>query len=110
MTKITIKKTETGDYAGFTCEGHAGYADKGEDIICAAISILTINLENSLALLVKEPMEIVQDEESGLISVIFSQTPGEKSRLLIESYILGISEIFNKYGKKYVQLEFEEVI
>ena len=109
MTKITIKKTGTGDYAGFTCEGHAGYADKGQDIICAAISILTINTINSLDLLVKEPMNTVHDEESGMISVSFDKIPGEKSRLLMESYILGISEIFNKYGKKYVQLEFEEV-
>jgi len=109
MTKITIKKTETGDYAGFVCEGHAGYADKGEDIICAAISILTINTENSLDLLAKEPLEITQDEENGVISVMFMQTPNEQSRLLMESYILGISEIFNKYGKRHVQLEFEEV-
>ncbi|MCL2718443.1 MAG: ribosomal-processing cysteine protease Prp [Lachnospiraceae bacterium] len=109
MTKITIKKTKNGDYAGFTCEGHAGFADKGEDIICAAISILTINLENSLALLVKEPMEVVENEENGLISVDFTKSPSEKSKLLMESYILGISEIFNKYGKRYVQLEFEEV-
>ena len=109
MTKITIKKTVNGDYAGFTCEGHAGYAEKGQDIICAAVSILTINLENSLDMLVKEPMEVKHDEENGMISVNFTQTPGEKSRLLMESYILGISEIFNKYGKRYVQLEFEEV-
>ena len=109
MTKITIKKTGTGDYAGFTCEGHAGYANEGEDIICAAISILTINLENSLDLLVKEPMEVKHDEESGFISVMFTQNNSDKTRLLMESYILGISEIFNKYGKRYVQLDFEEV-
>jgi len=109
MTKITIKKTEAGDYAGFVCEGHAGYADKGEDIICAAISILTINTESSLELLAKEPIEVTQDEENGVISVLFTQTPNEKSCLLMESYILGISEIFHKYGKKYIQLEFEEV-
>ena len=26
------------DAAGFTVEGHAGYADAGEDIVCAAVS------------------------------------------------------------------------
>ena len=109
MTKITIKKTDAGDYAGFTCEGHAGYAEKGEDIICAAISILTINTVNSLDLLAKEPMETSESEEQGFISATFSQTPGEKGRLLMESYILGISEIFNKYGKRYVCLEFKEI-
>ena len=109
MTRITIKKTDAGDYAGFTCEGHAGYAEKGEDIICAAISILTTNTVNSLDLLVKEPMEVIENEEQGLISAMFAQIPSDKSRLLMESYILGISEIFNKYGKRYVHLDFEEI-
>lgn len=26
---------------GFRCEGHSGYAEEGEDIVCAAISSLT---------------------------------------------------------------------
>lgn len=109
MIRITVKKTDEGDYAGFTCEGHAGYGIKGQDIICAAISILTINTVNSLSILAKEPMEVKEDEENGVITVIFSQTPGVESRLLMESYILGISEVFNKFGKKYVQLEFNEI-
>jgi uncharacterized protein YsxB (DUF464 family) len=109
MTTITIKKTENGDFAGFTCEGHADYADKGEDIVCAAVSILTINTQNSLELLAKESMEVIEDEEKGLISVTFSQALSEQGRLLMESYVLGVSGIFNTYGKKHIQLEFEEV-
>ena len=29
-------------------EGHAGYADEGEDIICAAVSALALNFFNSV--------------------------------------------------------------
>ena len=43
MIQITFHKTRTGDYQGFTCSGHAGYAAYGEDIVCAAVSALVIN-------------------------------------------------------------------
>lgn len=39
MTHITITKV-TNIY-GIKCEGHAGYADAGSDIVCAGISALT---------------------------------------------------------------------
>ena len=47
MTKVTIFKQQ-GLYKGFEVSGHSGYADAGEDIVCAAISALTINCINLL--------------------------------------------------------------
>jgi uncharacterized protein YsxB (DUF464 family) len=109
MTRIVIKKTKSGDFAGFTCEGHAGSGDKGKDIVCAAVSVLTINTVNSLDILAKEAMEVKRDEESGLISVVFKGRPSEQSRLLMDSFVLGISEVFKSYGKRHIKLEFLEV-
>jgi uncharacterized protein YsxB (DUF464 family) len=109
MTKITIKKTGCGDFAGFTCEGHAGYRDKGQDVVCAALSVLAINTVNSLEVLVKEPMKVEKDEEKGLISVAFPKKPSPEGVLLLESFVLGVSEILRTYGKKHVQMECEEV-
>ncbi len=51
MTKITIFRNHDGEYLGFDCLGHAGYADEGEDIVCAGISALVINTINSIGLL-----------------------------------------------------------
>ena len=31
-----------------TVSGHAGYAEKGHDIVCAAVLILIYNLQNSI--------------------------------------------------------------
>ena len=47
MIKILIHKTEEGIVA-FSCKGHAYYADEGYDIVCAAVSILTVNTSNSV--------------------------------------------------------------
>jgi len=109
MTKIIIKKAKDGEMAGFVCEGHAAFGQRGADIVCAALSVLTINTVNSLDILLKEPMEVMTDDEAGIISLKFLQKPSGQARLLMESYCLGISEVFNHYGKKYVQLEFEDV-
>ena len=43
MTKVTILQNSKNECVGFDVYGHAGYADAGEDIVCAAISILVIN-------------------------------------------------------------------
>ena len=39
---------EKGHYKSFHIQGHAGYADAGEDIVCAAVSALVINTINSI--------------------------------------------------------------
>ena len=49
MTHITIyKSSATNRTVGFKSAGHAGYAEEGSDIICSAISVLTINTINSI--------------------------------------------------------------
>lgn len=44
MIKIVIRKTEGS--AQFILSGHAGYADPGQDIVCAGVSMLTNTLAN----------------------------------------------------------------
>ena len=39
MTKITIFRNQDQAFLGFDCLGHAGYAEEGEDIVCARISL-----------------------------------------------------------------------
>ena len=40
MINITLKRKKSGELYSCRVEGHAGYASKGEDIVCAAVSIL----------------------------------------------------------------------
>ena len=110
MTKITCYRTAAGDYAGFTCDGHAGYAEAGEDIVCAAVSVLVINTINSLEEIAGEPMQVETDEEAGLIRCNFTCRPlREASGVLMDSLVLGLTHIEKEYGKKYCELRFEEV-
>ena len=71
MTKITIFRNQDQAFLGFDCLGHAGYAEEGEDIVCAGISALVINTINSLGVYTKEKFSTDSDEETGMITLRF---------------------------------------
>ena len=110
MTKITFHRTATGEYKGFTCDGHAGFADYGEDIVCAAISVLVINTINSLEQITREQVLVKKDEDAGIIGCRFINQPlKETSKAFMDSLVLGLGQIEKQYGKNYCKLTFEEV-
>lgn len=40
MTSVLIERSKTGVLVGCTAEGHAGYAERGSDIVCSAVTVL----------------------------------------------------------------------
>jgi uncharacterized protein YsxB (DUF464 family) len=109
MTTVIIKKTVDGIYKGFTCMGHSGFERRGKDIVCASISVLVINTINSMEELAGEDMDITTNEETGFINCPFKNPLSDKGELLMDSMILGLSQIAEQCGDKYLILKFEEV-
>lgn len=109
MTKITIYKNSKGIYKGLKSNGHAGYADYGQDIVCAAVSALIINLINSIEKLTEDNIEVVSDEKKGLIAIKFKNDITDKSKLLMDSLTLGLQGIENTYSSEYIRVIFKEV-
>ena len=106
MTTITITKSSTDSYKRIECSGHAGFADSGEDIVCAAISVLTINLINSIDCFTEDKFTCNQNEDDGYISISFENEPSKEADLLLRSFELGIDSIFREYGKKFLNIKF----
>ena len=48
MIHVTIYENQKHEYTAFNCIGHAQYGEPGEDIVCAAVSVLVINTINSI--------------------------------------------------------------
>lgn len=48
MIQITIYKKPDNQYKGFQVIGHADSVEEGADLVCCSVSVLTINLVNSL--------------------------------------------------------------
>lgn len=90
--------------------GHAEYAKKGKpDVLCAAISALTIGTINSLEELAGEKLRITQNEETGFLRCDFDSTLQEKSSFLMDAMVFSLVNISREYGDKYLQVKFEEV-
>ena len=105
MTKVTFIK-RNGIYIGFDAEGHAGFDNKGKDIVCAAISVLTINTVNSLEEINHE--DVSADVKDGNLVVRLKSNKESSSQTLIESLILGLKSIQEEYGNKYVKVVYKE--
>nr|WP_297764393.1 ribosomal-processing cysteine protease Prp [uncultured Butyrivibrio sp.] len=106
MTTITITKKSDDTFKCIECNGHAGYAEYGEDIVCAAVSVLTINLVNSIDSLTEDKIIVDQDEDQGLIRIRFENEPSHDADLLLKSFELGVDSIFRQYGKKFLNIKF----
>lgn len=77
--------------------GHADSVEEGADLVCCSVSVLTINLVNSLDALTEDSFDLVQDPETGLIEVKFEGKISEQTALLMSSYELGIQSIAEEY-------------
>ena len=99
MTHLKFYRDNNDKLTGFECKGHAGYAEAGEDIVCAAISILTINFVNSVELLTDSFPEVVEDADKGYLKVTIKEYDKADVQLLFNSLSLGLDNIREEYPK-----------
>ncbi len=100
MLKVTINYKGQ-NIVGFTVEGHAEYAPKGEDICCAGVSSITqtalIGLINHLQL---KPEYTV---ESGNMEVLLAQnlspTDNEKAQIILTTMLAGLESMKSSYSE-----------
>ncbi|XIF20305.1 MAG: ribosomal-processing cysteine protease Prp [Acetilactobacillus jinshanensis] len=93
---------------GFKLIGHANSANYGHDIVCAAVSVLSITTVNNLSNLAKVTPQIKQDSvKGGLLIVKIPQVRNEihnlKVQTLLRSFELGIRMIADQYHR-YIKL------
>ena len=109
MTTVRIWKMKTGQYKAFEFFGHAKYARFGKDIVCAGISALSFTAVSSIEKLCDDKMNVDSDEKDGLIRCIFEEPTSKDATLLVDSMIIGLTQIQEQYGNKYIDIKFEEV-
>ena len=109
MITITFYRDKDRNYKRFSCEGHAGYAESGSDIICAGVSALVINTINSIEEFTSAEFDLNTEQETGEISFLLHKPASDDVDLLIRSLILGLKGIQKDYGDEYLVLDFKEV-
>ena len=109
MTAITVHMR--GEHIlGFTAKGHSGYAEKGEDIVCAAVSALTETAYLGLTELLKLEPEF-RSGDGELRVMLPKELPreqGEKAELILGSMLLGLRAIEENYSN-YLKISKREV-
>ena len=114
MTKVTFYKRK-GVYYGFRETGHSEFADEGFDIVCSALSAMTMLIINTVEISYTSRVDYTIDEETTDIDVkIMSALPeyeqDEKKRFaisgLLQGYFFQLMDLTEEY---YDFLSVEEV-
>ncbi|MFI3207715.1 MAG: ribosomal-processing cysteine protease Prp [Eubacteriales bacterium] len=108
MINITIYINKSNNYVGFKAHGHAGMAESGQDIVCAAASVLMINTINAIDEFTEDAFSSLSDETDATIEFTMNGKPSRDTDLLLKTMVLGLRTIAQDY-KKYINLKFEEV-
>lgn len=106
MIRVTLLKN-AGEFTGFECKGHAGYAEAGSDIVCAAVSILTTTCVNALESVAGIEAEI--QVEDGLMKAYLPENAGHDAQVIFGFLRQGLRDIADEYPR-YLQLTEKKII
>ena len=114
MTTITFYKTD-GFYYGFEEKGHTGYGESGDDVLCAALSSMTMLLVNAIEISYASSVDYTIDEKTTDIKVIAKSAlpkyeSDEKKQYaisgLIQAYFFQLMDLVEDY---YEFLDVKEI-
>lgn len=104
MTTVTFKKSDE-LFCGFTVTGHTGYADSGEDIVCAAISSavqLTINGIDEFA-----TKKLDVEVKDAFIDCTLTES-NEIAQAFLGAFYIHVKSLLEDYNK-YIKIKYSEV-
>ncbi len=106
MTTVKVRRDEIG-VCGLCVSGHAGYAKKGSDIVCAAASVLISTCANAMESVAKLKPVLEVSEEPVRIAVslpkTFSPEKEHDARVILQTCLTGFEDIAAQYPK-YIQI------
>ncbi len=80
---------------GFECTGHAGFAQAGSDIVCAAVSILATTCANALESVAgTEPLV---KASSGKMILVLPAGSGHDAQVILKSMRQGLKDLTDAY-------------
>jgi uncharacterized protein YsxB (DUF464 family) len=95
MIRVEVFET-SGRITRFSVSGHAGYAEAGEDIVCAAVSALTLNAVNSCEKLLGIRLSYEDDGDMLVCDVPRTERDSEV-QLLLRSMVFGLEQTQTLY-------------
>ena len=110
MTNIKIFKSND-NIVCINCLGHSGYAEKGEDIVCAGISSIVQTAVLGLFSIAKINVELVKDDNVGYLKASLPKDITEEenhdAQVILQTMLCGLSDLRETYSD-YIDLEVIE--
>ncbi|KRK89858.1 ribosomal protein [Lentilactobacillus sunkii DSM 19904] len=107
MIKASIKRYR-GHVSGFTITGHADAGEYGQDIVCSAVSVLSITTVNGLQEVVGLDVDVDSDDDNGGylsvdVPVVTDSKKSIQADAVLNTFANGMADIANSYSK-YIKL------
>ncbi|ANB58496.1 hypothetical protein GFC29_1896 [Anoxybacillus sp. B7M1] len=103
MIHVEIERTDEGNIKSFTMSGHAHFAKRGQDIVCAGASAVSIGAINAIEALTKIKPHITQGDKGGYLRCelpdIEDVRVAANVQLLLEAMLVSLQTIERDYGK-----------
>lgn len=111
MTDITVfKYGET--YTRIICEGHTGYGESGEDIVCSALSSIVQTGALGMLMVAGANVEIIRDDKKAYLEIVVPQdldaTIAHDVQVIFATMMCGVSDLYSEYSD-FINLEVRDV-
>jgi uncharacterized protein YsxB (DUF464 family) len=100
MIRAVVWRDKQGRISRFSVRGHANAAEYGQDIVCAAVSVLVTNAVNSAEHLLGVCVATDDQIEPGRVECsipVLEGTNDDKLQLLFEAMVFGIRQVAEQY-------------
>lgn len=98
MVNIKIYRDTAGEIYRFAAKGHSGFAPHGEDIVCAAVSVLLQTTILGLEALAKVELSVKMADGNLECQVLAGKGDGIVTSTILETMLLGLQAIETDYG------------
>ena len=111
MITVNVFVDPEGEHRGFRISGHAGFGEAGEDIVCAAVSVLAQNTVNAIEAFTEDSFQC--SVEDGYLECSFSGKVSKETKLLLNTLLLGLESVRDDSVQKdqdpFIRIVTEEV-
>ncbi len=108
MTTIRIFKNDINEIWSVECSGHTGYAEEGEDILCAAVSSVVQTALLGLLQVAEVNVDYKVNEAEGYLKMTLPKKMTDKQKnnaqVILKTLYLGVSDLYEGFSD-YINME-----
>lgn len=111
MTDITVFRSGE-SYTRLICEGHTGFGERGEDIVCSALSSIVQTGALGMLMVACANVEVIRDDKRAYLEIVVPQnldaSKAHDVQVIFATMMCGVSDLYSEYSD-FINLEVKDV-